>query len=371
MILLAIALLINATVCVCVCVCLRPLLQGHPTVPADLPKVCGCSPEPATAHALLDIEPSAGTAARLDGAAGTAVASADPGRRRRVLDVEAGPAGASRDSVRDDSDGFSGDEGDEDAAEALSDGESAGAKAASAGSSSSGSGSSRAPPPCRKCGGPKPPRTHHCHVCNACVLKMDHHCPWLNNCVGWRNYPYFVRLLVYMWAGCTFAAVLAAWPFWNGSGSSGSKWQAAQDAVALSNAAAPPGESDADASVRKRAVMLAAHAAAAASSSGFFTTDSRMQLTFIICLSVGIAVGGLMSWHLYLVSTNQTSIEFMANRSAAAAGRNGLRASVFRNRFDLGWRRNWESVFGPGPVYMWLLPRYRLPPGDGVSFDTL
>lgn len=29
---------------------------------------------------------------------------------------------------------------------------------------------------CKKCLTPKPIRTHHCSVCNRCVLKMDHHC---------------------------------------------------------------------------------------------------------------------------------------------------------------------------------------------------
>lgn len=29
---------------------------------------------------------------------------------------------------------------------------------------------------CKKCIKPKPPRTHHCSVCNKCILKMDHHC---------------------------------------------------------------------------------------------------------------------------------------------------------------------------------------------------
>lgn len=29
---------------------------------------------------------------------------------------------------------------------------------------------------CKKCIEPKPPRTHHCSVCNRCILKMDHHC---------------------------------------------------------------------------------------------------------------------------------------------------------------------------------------------------
>lgn len=40
---------------------------------------------------------------------------------------------------------------------------------------------------CRKCISPKPQRTHHCSVCDRCVLAMDHHCPWLNNCVGYYN----------------------------------------------------------------------------------------------------------------------------------------------------------------------------------------
>lgn len=33
---------------------------------------------------------------------------------------------------------------------------------------------------CEKCFMIKPDRAHHCSVCNSCVLKMDHHCPWYN-----------------------------------------------------------------------------------------------------------------------------------------------------------------------------------------------
>lgn len=52
-------------------------------------------------------------------------------------------------------------------------------------------------PPCRKCGRPKPPRTHHCSTCDACTPGMCHHCGVLGVCVGEHNRKPFMLLLFY------------------------------------------------------------------------------------------------------------------------------------------------------------------------------
>jgi DHHC palmitoyltransferase len=68
---------------------------------------------------------------------------------------------------------------------------------------------------CDKCDALRPPRCHHCRICNRCILQYDHHCVWLNNCVGYNNVRSFVLLLVYLTLGCWYGVFALYKPFYD------------------------------------------------------------------------------------------------------------------------------------------------------------
>mmetsp|Transcript_39195 Transcript_39195/g.63162 ORF Transcript_39195/g.63162 Transcript_39195/m.63162 type:complete len:423 (+) Transcript_39195:1-1269(+) len=60
---------------------------------------------------------------------------------------------------------------------------------------------------CDKCDAEKPEGTHHCSRCKRCVYRMDHHCVFLNNCVGSGNHRYFLLFLFWVTVATCFVTV--------------------------------------------------------------------------------------------------------------------------------------------------------------------
>ena len=48
---------------------------------------------------------------------------------------------------------------------------------------------------CVTCQIRKPLRSKHCKICDVCISRFDHHCPWTMNCIGSGNHIFFIKYL--------------------------------------------------------------------------------------------------------------------------------------------------------------------------------
>ena len=78
-----------------------------------------------------------------------------------------------------------------------------------------------------------------------------------------------------------------------------------------------------------------------------------ISMAFMLCLAVGLAVACLGGFHLYLCLTAQTTIEFHGNISNR---RKAYRLNKkWNNPYSLGWKRNFQQVFGTMPIWKAIL----------------
>ncbi|XP_045144491.1 palmitoyltransferase ZDHHC12 isoform X2 [Echinops telfairi] len=146
----------------------------------------------------------------------------------------------------------------------------------------------------------QPLRTRHCQECRRCVRRYDHHCPWMENCVGERNHPLFVaylalQLVVLLWALNLAWSGLRFFQPWG-------QW------------------------LRSSGLLCA---------------------TFLLLCLFAMVAGLLLASHLYLVASNTTTWEFMASHRIAYLRQ---RAS---NPFDRGLIRNLARFFCGWPSGSW------------------
>uniref|UniRef100_A0A8C2ASY1 Palmitoyltransferase n=1 Tax=Cyprinus carpio TaxID=7962 RepID=A0A8C2ASY1_CYPCA len=212
-----------------------------------------------------------------------------------------------------------------------------------------------------------PARTHHCSICSRCILKMDHHCPWLNNCVGHFNHRYFFSFCLFMTMACIYCSIsakdmfldaynaievslheLLLWSEGEAVPGAGLIYISFSHQVESSYQTPPPAFTRQERMVHKSLVYL-----------------------WVLTSSVAVALGGLTLWHAMLISRGETSVERHINRKERKRLR--LKGKVFRNPYHRGKINNWKIFFGVEKQSDWLtrvlLPSGHLPHGDGLTWD--
>jgi len=187
---------------------------------------------------------------------------------------------------------------------------------------------------CTRSNQPKPPRAHYDHVSKTLVLCLDHYCPWMFNVVGYFNYRYFCNFLWFVELAMIYGATLTYEPFMN---TSGRIYRAQRDQFRKTHN-------------RIRMFPMVP----------FSDERLKVSLSFMLCVSIGIAVACLGGFHLYLCLTGQTTIEFHGNwvnrRKAKKLNKK------WKNPYDMGLKRNWQQIYGGGNPFMaFLIPSRREP----------
>ncbi|XP_056147831.1 palmitoyltransferase ZDHHC16A [Lampris incognitus] len=219
---------------------------------------------------------------------------------------------------------------------------------------------------CKKCIIPKPARTHHCGICNSCILKMDHHCPWLNNCVGHFNHRYFFSFCLFMTMGCVYCSISGRNLFLDAYNTLERFKHTGMEKPGIPVTGMGP----------LIGILPSGQTHYQTPSPAYTYKDKMIHKSIIymwvLTSTVGVALGCLTVWHAVLISRGETSIERHINIKETK--RMAKRGKVYKNPFHYGRLNNWKIFLGVEKRSHWvtrvLLPSGHAPLGDGLTWDV-
>eukprot|EP00064_Thunnus_orientalis_P017832 superscaffoldBa00003900_g17918 len=207
---------------------------------------------------------------------------------------------------------------------------------------------------CSRCETYRPPRAHHCRVCQRCIRRMDHHCPWINNCVGELNQKYFIQFLFYTGMASLYSMVLvvSAWV-----------WR-------IRNEREGDAEKEEGEETPSKHLIVAHYI--------ILLVESVLFGVFVMVIFYDqVHKDTFRSVTLVSIITDETPIEQMRNRlmikdkgsSSSSSSSQLPHHPTHTRKPKLALLR---EVFGRGSVFCWLLPLHSNPPSvGGITYSAL